>query len=175
MAWIKGFFVCKGITENSGWILDDYHIHPVGSLRNLNLSWLCMHSYVVRPCLGYWRSKEARSMCQPPWWLRTYTVTLYLRHQCSLPILTFLLRVASGLKLIAEWLECQMSVHLEVPSTFSPGPCFKLACQASSWRSLLVSLRRDTPPSILSSTQPHSTSLLALHISVNFDSPNPRR
>jgi hypothetical protein len=34
-----------------------------------------------------------------------------------LPILTFLLRIASGLKLIAEWAECQMPFQLRGPFT----------------------------------------------------------
>src|SRR6266480_622190 len=104
---------------------------------------------------------------------------LYLRHPCSLPILTFPSRVASGLELIAKWLECQMSAQLEVPFVPLSGPCSELTSVPSAPKvqpSMILDVTANLLLSVLfhrhSHTQPHHIHFTSLW---TFNSPNHQR
>jgi len=61
-----------------------------------------------------------------------------------------------------------MSPQLEMPFTPLSGPMFRLACQAPKAQPLLINVTATSFSPSSPSTQPHSTSLYTLHITVNF-------
>ena len=98
------------------------------------------------------------------------SVTSMLVAHFNLPIA----RKPRDLKLIAEWLECQMSVQVEGPRCQG---VFRLACQAPKGAAFAHLQRDSKPPSFRpfhqhSHIQPHHIHFTSLW---TFNSQNPRR